>query len=240
MGTWESQSWSSLQKRWLELMRRAPVWRTQRTGHSHLQPSLPSTTLLQFQTNPESPMPLTQKSKDVWEDLGTLHTPGATLTVSKTALAKKAERKAARALAQAPGRAGSSICGVVRLTVPSFAGRYTYDFPEQGKMCGQIVDVVDMGAPRYHDGCSYRMSYVKASDGSFEGTWPYGWWSAEDNSQMNKKLVDSWDITQAAKNPSGMPPAFAAERVREHNGECTPTPAAPCSPERQSLVSLQM
>jgi len=188
----------------------------------------------------ESPMPLTQKSKDVWEDLGTLHTPGATLIVSKTALAKKAERKAARALAQAPGRAGSSICGVVRLTVPSFAGRYTYDFPEQGKMCGQIVDVVDMGAPRYHDGCSYRMSYVKASDGSFEGTWPYGWWSAEDNSQMNKKLVDSWDITQAAKHPSGMPPAFAAERVREHNGECTPTPAAPCSPERQSLVSLQM
>merc|ERR1712166_1422878 len=37
----------------------------------------------------ESPMPLTQKSKDVWEDLGTLHTPVATLIVSKTALQRR-------------------------------------------------------------------------------------------------------------------------------------------------------
>merc|ERR1719272_502483 len=68
--------------------------------------------------------------------------------------------------------------GIVTLSVPFFAKRFTYDFPQLSNLTAQEVVIMSFGSMRSGGGVWYRMSTVRTRDGQVV-EWPYGWWSDE-------------------------------------------------------------
>jgi len=90
--------------------------------------------------------------------------------------------------------------GIVTLSVPFFAKRFTYDFPQLSNLTAQEVVIMSFGSMRSGGGVWYRMSVVRTRDGQVV-EWPYGWWSDE-FSQAGR------EAHYARMNPSKEPPTM--------------------------------